>query len=257
MRQLATAARGQERPTLPTKRDLPSILTSLPAEDAVVLDEKSSTPVQAASVSKPHTRARTRCHASIGPSCAVAHFENDVLTVWSHTQGVYPDRAAIAEMLKLPQEKFAASTWKAPAATVTTAQMMPRPMPRCSHAPSRAAGPRAMDARAGARVGAVRPGHGDEGARIPRCRRTHRRGGTTSSGATRTRRARAGRPAARRRSTSRSRSRRRRRRPNRAGGQRRPQRHSALRDSRTSTSSGISCATCRCACRRCAHSAPT
>ena len=31
--------------------------------------------------------------------------ENDALTVWTHTQGVYPDRAAIAEMLKLPQEK--------------------------------------------------------------------------------------------------------------------------------------------------------
>jgi CO/xanthine dehydrogenase Mo-binding subunit len=26
------------------------------------------------------------------------------MTVWTHTQGVYPDRAAIAEMLKLPQE---------------------------------------------------------------------------------------------------------------------------------------------------------
>ena len=27
------------------------------------------------------------------------------VTVWTHTQGVYPDRAAIAEMLRLPLDK--------------------------------------------------------------------------------------------------------------------------------------------------------
>jgi CO/xanthine dehydrogenase Mo-binding subunit len=35
----------------------------------------------------------------------VGLFQNGALTVWTHTQGVYPDRAAIAEMLKLPEEK--------------------------------------------------------------------------------------------------------------------------------------------------------
>jgi CO/xanthine dehydrogenase Mo-binding subunit len=44
-------------------------------------------------------------HGSIGPACAVALFENDVLTIWSHTQGVYPDREAIAEMLAMPVNK--------------------------------------------------------------------------------------------------------------------------------------------------------
>src|SRR5262249_16198074 len=37
--------------------------------------------------------------------CAVAQFENGTMTVWSHTQGVYPDRAAIAEMLGMPKEQ--------------------------------------------------------------------------------------------------------------------------------------------------------
>jgi CO/xanthine dehydrogenase Mo-binding subunit len=44
-------------------------------------------------------------HGSIGPSCAVALAENGTTTVWSHTQGVYPDRAAISEMLGVPSEQ--------------------------------------------------------------------------------------------------------------------------------------------------------
>ncbi|VVQ35077.1 xanthine dehydrogenase family protein molybdopterin-binding subunit [Pseudomonas fluorescens] len=44
-------------------------------------------------------------HGSIGPSCAVAWFKDGNLTVWTHTQGVYPLRAGIAEMLGLPPER--------------------------------------------------------------------------------------------------------------------------------------------------------
>jgi CO/xanthine dehydrogenase Mo-binding subunit len=44
-------------------------------------------------------------HGSIGPSCAVAWFNEGVLTVWTHTQGVYPLRAGIAEMVGLPVEQ--------------------------------------------------------------------------------------------------------------------------------------------------------
>jgi len=40
-------------------------------------------------------------HASIGPSSALAVYKNGHLTVWSHTQGVYPLRAALARTLKL------------------------------------------------------------------------------------------------------------------------------------------------------------
>ena len=44
-------------------------------------------------------------HGSIGPSCAVALFEDDGVTVWTHSQGVYPLRAALAELLRLPPDK--------------------------------------------------------------------------------------------------------------------------------------------------------
>jgi CO/xanthine dehydrogenase Mo-binding subunit len=38
-------------------------------------------------------------HGSIGPSAALALFEEGVLTIWTHTQGVYPLRQTIAECL--------------------------------------------------------------------------------------------------------------------------------------------------------------
>ncbi|MGC2414291.1 MAG: molybdopterin cofactor-binding domain-containing protein, partial [Stellaceae bacterium] len=40
-------------------------------------------------------------HASIAPSCALALYRDGHLTVWSHTQGVYPLKAALARSLKL------------------------------------------------------------------------------------------------------------------------------------------------------------
>jgi CO/xanthine dehydrogenase Mo-binding subunit len=44
-------------------------------------------------------------HAAIGPSCAIGLFKDDTLTVWTHSQGVYPLRAALAKMLGLPEER--------------------------------------------------------------------------------------------------------------------------------------------------------
>src|SRR5262249_16101469 len=50
-------------------------------------------------------RRAYQMHASIGPSCAVARFENGQLTVWTHSQGVFPLRSAIAQLVRLPTEK--------------------------------------------------------------------------------------------------------------------------------------------------------
>ena len=40
-------------------------------------------------------------HASVAPSCGLAVFRDGLLRVWTHSQGVYPLRAALARMLKL------------------------------------------------------------------------------------------------------------------------------------------------------------
>jgi len=40
-------------------------------------------------------------HASISPSCGLALYRDGKLTVWTHCQGVYPLRAALAKVLKI------------------------------------------------------------------------------------------------------------------------------------------------------------
>jgi len=45
-------------------------------------------------------------HGSIGPSCAVAFRDKDMLHVWTHSQGVYPLREALSKMLNLPLENI-------------------------------------------------------------------------------------------------------------------------------------------------------
>ncbi|KVE45582.1 xanthine dehydrogenase family protein molybdopterin-binding subunit [Burkholderia sp. BDU5] len=44
-------------------------------------------------------------HGSIGPSCAIAQFDAGKLTVWTHSQGIYPLRDALAELLSLPKRQ--------------------------------------------------------------------------------------------------------------------------------------------------------
>jgi nicotinate dehydrogenase subunit B len=51
----------------------------------------------AAQYSRPY-----QAHASIGPSCAVAQWSDGKLRVWSHTQGVFPLRADMAKVLRMP-----------------------------------------------------------------------------------------------------------------------------------------------------------
>ena len=43
-----------------------------------------------------------QAHASISPSAAIAQFDGGQLTVWSHAQGMYPLREALASVLELP-----------------------------------------------------------------------------------------------------------------------------------------------------------
>ena len=45
------------------------------------------------------------CHASIGPSCALAWMKGDALEVWSHSQGIFGLRQEISIVLRMPQEK--------------------------------------------------------------------------------------------------------------------------------------------------------
>ncbi|MBO9561651.1 MAG: xanthine dehydrogenase family protein molybdopterin-binding subunit [Niastella sp.] len=45
-------------------------------------------------------------HGSIGPSCAIAEWKDDQLTVWSHTQGAFPLRGTLSDLLGIPEAKI-------------------------------------------------------------------------------------------------------------------------------------------------------
>jgi CO/xanthine dehydrogenase Mo-binding subunit len=105
MRVLAVAAQWTEKPSLPPQADLPKLLTTgLRSEDTAIRDKRMPQPpgqrVLEATFTRPY-----QLHGSIGPSCAVARWTDEELTVWTHTQGVYPDRKAISEMMGLPSER--------------------------------------------------------------------------------------------------------------------------------------------------------
>ena len=98
---LSAAAKWQETPGLPKQDDLPRVLTSLPSQDSVIFERNDPSAVGQKTVEATYTRPY-QSHGSIGPSCAVAQSVNDAMTIWTHTQGVYPDRQGIAEMLRVP-----------------------------------------------------------------------------------------------------------------------------------------------------------
>jgi len=103
MRALAKAARWDEKPTLPPMDRLFETLRALPARDTTILD-RGSFASNKASIEATYQRPY-QLHASIGPSCALARFEDNGYTVWTHSQGVYPLREALAEMLRVPKER--------------------------------------------------------------------------------------------------------------------------------------------------------
>jgi nicotinate dehydrogenase subunit B len=104
MRALARASRWQETAQLPDQDRLPSALQEWPSQDQVIFDKHEAVGQFSKTLAATYTRPYLS-HGSMGPSCAVAHFTDGALTIWSHTQGVYPDRDAIAEMLRMPQDK--------------------------------------------------------------------------------------------------------------------------------------------------------
>ena len=100
MAALSAAAKWQETARLPKQDDLLRVLTSLPSQDHTIFQQGNPSATGERTIEATYTRPY-QAHGSIGPSCAVAQFADGVMTVWTHTQGVYPDRQGIAEMLRV------------------------------------------------------------------------------------------------------------------------------------------------------------
>jgi CO/xanthine dehydrogenase Mo-binding subunit len=105
MRALAAAAQWDETAVLPDQADIHATLQALPARPIQVLTWTAPADKPVRSLSARYTR-EYQMHGSIGPSCAIAVFDNGSLTVWTHTQGVYPQRNSLAQLLRLPPEKI-------------------------------------------------------------------------------------------------------------------------------------------------------
>ena len=104
-RALQTSARWQEPGDLPPTG--PALFAHMKQQRKatnVVSDKKD-----AAAAATPTVRTLEleytrpyQAHASIGPSCAVAQWNDDKLRVWCHSQGVFPLRGDLAKGLRVP-----------------------------------------------------------------------------------------------------------------------------------------------------------
>jgi nicotinate dehydrogenase subunit B len=98
---LSSAAKWKETASLPKQDDLLRVLTAMPSQDSTIFEKINPAVTGQKTFEATYTRPY-QAHGSIGPSCAVAQLADGTMTVWTHTQGVYPDRQGIAEMLRMP-----------------------------------------------------------------------------------------------------------------------------------------------------------
>jgi CO/xanthine dehydrogenase Mo-binding subunit len=103
MRALYASAKWSRAAPLPAPGTIHATLRALPAQDIVIADRQGP-PVSPAVTLRHRYSKQYVLHGAIGPSCSVALLEQDTMTVWTHTQGAYPLRGAIAEMLSMPLE---------------------------------------------------------------------------------------------------------------------------------------------------------
>ncbi len=97
---LAEVARWDLPAVLPDSADMPAFLAGASSQPQQVGQRVD---VAARPGLKPFAAKYFRpyiAHASIGPSCALAHWRDDALEVWSHSQGIYNLRADIEVYLR-------------------------------------------------------------------------------------------------------------------------------------------------------------
>lgn len=106
MRKLQASPFDRPGPAFPNG-PVSKILKALPHRDIVILDVHKSTPSPVKTVSSRYTR-QWISHGSIGPSCAVAWLKDDLLTIWTHSQGTFDVRRVAADLLGRPIDKIRA-----------------------------------------------------------------------------------------------------------------------------------------------------
>jgi CO/xanthine dehydrogenase Mo-binding subunit len=104
MNVLASVAQWRKIAALPEQSTIHQFLGRLPSQDEVIASKGDPSQQGAHLLRATYTRPYLS-HGSIGPSCALALWKGDKLTVWTHSQGVYPLRNTLANMLHLKPEQ--------------------------------------------------------------------------------------------------------------------------------------------------------
>jgi len=107
MTALRSGARWDEEPTLPLMSELHEWLRQQPAHSYRVVDgvpvegpiDPIEAPPDAAQTLQATYTRPYHMHASIGPSAAMAEWNDGALTVWTHSQGLFLLRDALAQAL--------------------------------------------------------------------------------------------------------------------------------------------------------------
>ena len=92
---------------LPKEESLVGYLKGFPTESQTVVEQSSDQTTNGSALQheaeyfKPY-----QAHASLAPSIAIAHFTEDTLTIWTHSQGVFPLRRTIAKAISMAEESI-------------------------------------------------------------------------------------------------------------------------------------------------------
>jgi nicotinate dehydrogenase subunit B len=98
---LLKSAKWTLGPELPDPARIFDVIKSLPSKDATIGVKQGTVPSGARTIEAVYTKPYM-AHASIGPSCAVAELKDGKMTVWTHSQGVFPLRGELVKALKMP-----------------------------------------------------------------------------------------------------------------------------------------------------------
>jgi CO/xanthine dehydrogenase Mo-binding subunit len=99
----ALKPRWNDGPALPAMSALADVVHATPGTDRSLANIGGTPAPSTGGVSATYSWP-FQSHGSIGPSCSVADVRPDGVTVWSGTQGVFPLRNAIAQMLGRPAQ---------------------------------------------------------------------------------------------------------------------------------------------------------
>ena len=143
-------------PTLPDLKDIETALRANPSTPRTLID-KGDVDAAIAAAAKPMPRTYIwpyQMHASIGPSCAVADYRDGQIRVWSGTQNPHLLRADLALLLAAAGSRDRRDPDGS--GRLLWPQLRRRRLGRrgAAVARGRPSGPRAIDPRAGARLGA-------------------------------------------------------------------------------------------------------